>query len=312
MGNYHYYFAYPPHEQVDVNAPIGDTGAEGAELPQNTEAVRADIGMVQSELLKLLQSAELSEPRDSDAEFIGQVIRFESVDLDGNPVSSADLFKNNRITMVNAWGTWCAKCMEEMGDLAELHKRLREKGCGIVGVEYEPKPLEEVAGVARQVLEDNGVTYPNVIMPEPDPIFDRIGGFPSMFFVDSEGVILTYPITGAKVNLYETTVDKLLASETVEAAPATAQAAGDSGEYRVMVCDGDGNPVKGVALQLCDDTTCTLQKTGADGVATFAVEIPKAYEVHVAKAPEGYSSSDEIYSTPETFSDLNIVIEKAE
>jgi hypothetical protein len=42
------------------------------------------------------------------------------------------------------------------------------------------------------------------------------------------------------------------------------------------------------------------------------VEAPKVFDVHVLNVPEGYQSSDEAYSTLDTFSDLNIFIRRAE
>ena len=218
--------------------------------------------------------------------------------------------------MVNLWGSWCINCTKEMGDLAELHKRLQEKGCGIVGVEYERgESVEKMADTARKVFADNGVTYPNVWIPESNPIFAQAGGFPFSLFVDSEGKILTYPIKGAPadaMNAYESIFEKLLAGEAIVDSSETGSTKNESGEYRVVVYDTAGNPVKGAIVQLCDESTCSFQKTNAEGIAIFQVEAPKVYDVHVAKVPKGYQSSDEAYQTLDTFSDVNIFISKAE
>lgn len=93
--------------------------------------------------------------------------------------------------------------------------------------------------------------------------------------------------------------------------PAGGEAEGESREYRVIVSDRDGNPVEGAMIQLCDDTTCAFQPTDAEGVAAFAVEAQKAYEVHVLVAPEGYAPDENTYQTQDSYSDLSIVLEKA-
>ena len=320
QGDYHYFLVYAPDFVLDRLTSFYDEAADTGDYehsPQEMKAAAlADIDLVCSELLKTLQAAELFDPVDTAAEFIGQTVEFESVDLDGNVVKSADLFKDNKVTMVNLWGSWCINCVNEMAGLAELHKRLQEKGCGIVGVEYEHgEPMENMADTARKVLADNGVTYPNVWMPEGNPIFAQAGGYPFSLFVDSEGKILTYPIKGAPMNAteaYESTFEKLLAGEAIVDSPETGSTENESGEYRVFVYDTEGNPVKGVVVQLCDESTCSFQKTKADGIATFQVEAPKVYDVHVAKVPEGYQSGDETYQTLDTFSDVNIFISKAE
>ena len=312
-GDYHYFFmAYPVDEFLAKYDEAEDTGDYEIPPQEMKEAALADIRMIQSELLKQVQASELSEPVNTDKEFLDKIIDFESVDLDGNVVRSADLFRDNKITMVNIWGTWCVNCMNEMGKLAEIHKRLQEKGCGIVGVEYERDSIENVADTARQVLADNGVTYPNVIIPEDDPIFSQVKSYPFSIFVDSEGKILTYPIKGAAVEEYEPTFEKLLAGDAVEKSPETGATENDSGEYHVFVYDTEGNPVKGVVVQMCDEISCSFQKTKEDGMAVFQVEAPKVYDVHLGKVPEGYVSNDEAYKTLDTFCDVNIYISKAE
>ena len=65
-----------------------------------------------------------------------------------------------------------------------------------------------------------------------------------------------------------------------------------------------------ITQQFCDDTTCSLQKTKADGVATFEVEAQKVYEVHVLKAPEGYAADDTEYPAPETCGDVTITLRR--
>ena len=98
----------------------------------------------------------------------------------------------------------------------------------------------------------------------------------------------------------------------IEDSPGISMAENDSDEYRVFVCDTEGDPIAGVIVQLCDENTCSFQKTGADGVAIFRVDAPKVYEVHVGKVPEGYQGSDEIYKTLDTFCDVHISISKSE
>ena len=275
-----------------------------AELQEDTDAVRAAF-------VERLQTAELFAPVDSEASLPGQILSFETTDLDGNAVSSADLFKDNKITMVNLWGTWCTNCVGEMTELAEIHTRLQEKGCGVVGVEWERKPIDTMLDEVRAFLEEKGTNYPNVIMPQGNAILSQVSGFPTTFFVDSEGRILTIPISGALVDQYERTVDQLLSGEQVDTVTDAGAVKNDSGEYRVIVYDLEGNPVEGAVIQLCDDVTCAFQPTDANGVAVFSVAEEKAYDVHVLMAPEGYAPDEGEYKTLETYSDVNIFLEKA-
>ena len=140
------------------------------------------------------------------------VIEFQAKDLDGNIISSSELFKNNKITMINLWGLWCPYCVRETGELAELHKKFQTKGCGIIGVEAEPKYDEKTLNASRKFLQAEGVTYPNVLMPEDVKVFQEVMGYPTSFFVDNNGKILGEPIIGAQVNKYEPALDALLSN----------------------------------------------------------------------------------------------------
>ncbi|MBQ3478776.1 MAG: redoxin domain-containing protein [Clostridia bacterium] len=276
------------------------------------EAIRTDVELIQSALMQQLQTGEWVEPVDPSDRLIGQTLEFETTDLDGNPVKSADLFKDNRITMVNVWGSWCVNCINEMAKLAQLHHRLQEKGCGIVGLEFEQKPIEAVADTARAVMTANGTTYPNAIKPKGNPILDQFNSYPTTLFVDSEGRILTYPIIGAAVAKYEPTVEALLAGESADVVTGTGAVANGDNKYCVYVYDPDGNPVEGVFIQFCDDTTCSFQPTDANGRAEFSTDVEKAYEVHVLQAPEGYRQDERAYETLDSYSDVNIFLERAE
>ena len=88
--------------------------------------------------------------------------------------------------------------------------------------------------------------------------------------------------------------------------------ANGAGKYRVYACDPDGNPVEGAVIQFCDDTTCAFKPTDANGLAEFSVDAEKVYEVHVLKVPEGFRQDERSYETLDSYSDVNIFLEKAE
>ena len=67
-------------------------------------------------------------------------------------------------------------------------------------------------------------------------------------------------------------------------------------KFEVTVIDVDGNPVKGVMVQLCKDT-CVPAMTDENGVAIFSEEITDGYKLSVMSCPEGYeyTGDAEIY-----------------
>ena len=62
----------------------------------------------------------------------------------------------------------------------------------------------------------------------------------------------------------------------------------------VLVTDESGKAVAGAKVQLCDDKTCFVQVSGADGTAVFADLASGEYEVHILKVPEGFAKTKEV------------------
>ena len=257
---------------------------------------KSDVEQVNTRFLEILKNAELFTPVDPEAELIGKVIKFEANTLDGEKLSSSELFANNKITMINVWGTWCVFCVKEMSALAELHKRLQAKGCGIIGIEVEYSLDKDNV---KKFLEEKGVTFPNVIMPQnPGDVLGSVKAFPTSFFVDKDGNLLTYPIMGALIDEYEPTIDKLLA-----------KTANKENAFNIYLLNGN-EPVKGVLIQFCDDSICNVGETNSKGLVSFNVPAGKIYEVHVLKTPSGYKANSEIYKTQNIYGNIVINIEK--
>jgi len=290
----------------------------------------------------VLKNAEFYAPKNPMGELAGTQVTFETTDLDGNPVTSAQLFADNEITMINYWGTWCHFCVEEMPELAQIHTRLQEKGCGVIGI-LQDGVSPELIEKAKGIMEECGTNYPNVLLSGDMTILQTITSYPTTFFVDREGKILSNPISGARISQYEPTALSLLAqmqgteaaaeelteaaemaqtagnltgsttsAENTEGADANEAAANDLSVYRVVVTDENGDPVEGAAIQFCDDSSCSFGKTDAQGTAEFNMPEGTAYEIHILQAPEGYESTDRLFTTLDTYSDVNIVLKKAQ
>ena len=137
---------------------------------------------------------------------VGTKIEFETKDLDGNSVTSADLFAQNEVTMINVWATWCGPCIGELSELQQIHSRMQEKNCGIVGL-LTDADLE----AARRLVEENGVEYPVILAPDNLMEILPVNAYPTSYFVGRDGTVLDSAIVGAYVEKYEPTMEKLLA-----------------------------------------------------------------------------------------------------
>ncbi len=277
-----------------------------------------EFQVVCEKLLEAQEAADFYEPQDPEKRMAGKKLNFTTTSPDGTIYTSKELFGVNEITMVNCWGTWCPNCVNEMEDLARIHSSLQEKGCGVLGMEWEAENTDDVYEQGRSIMEDAGADYLNVLMP--DELAMQIYAYPTTFFVDREGTILSVPIVGANVDLYEPTLEKLLESvrtdeNGTEAGTSGTQDAGgsaaqsDDSMYQVRVTDGE-NPVEGVMIQFCDASTCSMAETDAEGLAKFDMPEGTDYEVHVLAVPDGYQDDEEVYHFESGAAELKITLQK--
>jgi len=266
---------------------------------------------VQNILIENLKNAEYYPPHIPGIELVGRTIRFETTDVDGNPVKSEDLFAAHAVIIINFWATWCNPCKRELEELGNIHRRMLEKDAAIVGYCND---ADEKLAECKSLIAEKNLTYVNLL--PAGTLYDDLGlqGIPTSIFVNREGKIITYPVIGAPTDLseYEKTFEKLLAQtaagiEPVQAAEAASE---KKNGYRVVVTDNDGAPVQGASLQFCSDTTCMMGRTDTEGAAFFETA-EGHYTVHVMKVPEGYLKNDEEYTAPETYGDVNVTLKKA-
>ena len=198
------------------NSQQGKSGTAAASANDSGNGKASNL----SEAGEASEAADETAHGDHAAETAGQTgagsaISFETTDLDGNPVSSADIFSRNRLTMVNIWGTFCGPCINEMPDLEILNQRLGNKGCGLVGVVIDAGGdyQMEVIRAAEEIIGDTGVSYLNLLPWEG--IDDQFPAqyIPTTYFVNANGNIVGEAAVGSRgADDYEALIDEALAA----------------------------------------------------------------------------------------------------
>ena len=288
---------------------------------------------------EILENTIFYQPENPNEKNIGTEVAFYTEDLYGNSVNSEDLFSANEITMVNIWATWCGHCIEELPQLEQIHNRLQNIGCGIIGV-LEDSNEDDAVEEAKQLIWDTGVTYPVVKMTDEMEEAFPSNALPTSYFVNRNGEIIGIPVEGALVDKYYEAVEDLLAGgtetdivttspgeipgvsdyESQNFIPASDENStypngasadrGNAAEYRIICVDENGQPVAGCTVQFCSDDTCLLGKTDENGIAAFQ-EPPGHYTVHLLKPPAGYAKDSTEYTAPEVYGDVIITLEAA-
>lgn len=118
----------------------------------------------------------------------------KTTDLNGEEVDSG-IFAENKLTVVNVWGTWCTPCVNEIPELEEVSKAYEGKGVAIKGLLYEMEAgvNDESRAAAEDILARAGAEYQQLTasqeMHESD-LLQGLQAFPTTYFVDSEGNII--------------------------------------------------------------------------------------------------------------------------
>lgn len=89
------------------------------------------------------------------------------------------------VTIIDFWGTWCGPCLLAMPDLQELYDTYHKQGLNVVGISVNDKP-----GKAERFIEKKGYGYQFLVQGEALAKKLNIDTFPTVYIVDSKGVIL--------------------------------------------------------------------------------------------------------------------------
>ncbi len=123
---------------------------------------------------------------------------FKTKTLDGREIDSS-IFKDNKLTMINIWATYCGPCIEEMSDIQKLYEEVKDENINVIGL-ISDTPDADNEELAKKILSKKGVKFDNIIPDEKimNNMLKDISGVPTTFFVDSEGNIIGEFVIGSK------------------------------------------------------------------------------------------------------------------
>ena len=107
----------------------------------------------------------------------GDILSFETTDLDGNTLTSDEIFADHKVTMINVWATWCGPCVGELPELQTLSEAFEAKECQIVGLCYDA--IEEgTIGEAKDILAEAGAGRVGMGIAPQTPLRTGRAAFP--------------------------------------------------------------------------------------------------------------------------------------
>ena len=148
----------------------------------------------------------------------GDKIAFSAKNLEGEQITDS-IFENNKLTMLNIWGTFCPPCIKEMPDLARLNEANKARGVEVVGIvidfaDRSGNVLAKQKKDADTIIAGTGADYKHIV-PSPAMMAGFLRGVqavPSTIFVDQSGKMVGEMYLGARSQKdWQKIIDDILA-----------------------------------------------------------------------------------------------------
>jgi thiol-disulfide isomerase/thioredoxin len=98
--------------------------------------------------------------------------------------------KKAKLTVVDAWATWCGPCMENFPHVVEMHKKYADKGLAVVSLCLDEPDKPKKVAAATAFLKSQKAAFTNLLLDEAQDIaFDKLDlqGIPAVFFYGPDG-----------------------------------------------------------------------------------------------------------------------------
>ena len=193
-GKYSYYLSVNSTADAETIEELKQTTVEITEKKD-----RPENGFALSEKSDLENTMAFSTDSQNVATDLSNL---QTVDIDGKEFSGKD-FSDYDLTMVNVFATWCSPCVQEIPDLAEIQKEMKDKGVNIVGVVTDTVDQtgenQEALEKAKLIRERSKAEY-LFLIPDKSNFNGRLSGiqaFPETFFVDKKAQIVGETYSGS-------------------------------------------------------------------------------------------------------------------
>jgi thiol-disulfide isomerase/thioredoxin len=143
---------------------------------------------VRNENFELPENNELTQLKEGY-----ETLAFSFPDINGNIISISDSTFQDKIVLVQLFGTWCANCMDETNFLAPWYEENKDKGIEVVALAFESKPdFDYAVGRLKKHAERFDVPYPQLIAgvsikeeaAKSLPALKEVLAFPTLIYMD--------------------------------------------------------------------------------------------------------------------------------
>ncbi|MBN3583937.1 TlpA family protein disulfide reductase [Algoriphagus aestuarii] len=168
----------------------------GSESASGNVSGRFRSGPIYFQTFRAFRNADFELPENNELTQLKdgfETLDFSFPDINGKVISLSDSIFQDKIVLVQLFGTWCANCMDETNFLASWYEENKDKGIEIVALAFESKPeFEYAVGRLKKHAERFDVPYPQLIAGVSNkekaalslPALKEVLAFPTLIYMD--------------------------------------------------------------------------------------------------------------------------------
>ena len=127
-----------------------------------------------------------------------QYIPFRGKMSDNTYLALSDVIKQNKLTLLDFWATWCGPCIKELPVIVQLYNDYKDKGLEIISIS-----IDNNEQVWQSFIQKNNMSWLQVISKkgESDDIGKLYGvsAIPYMVLINSNGEVIATNIRGQEL-----------------------------------------------------------------------------------------------------------------
>lgn len=165
------------------------TGEKPSDAKKTSPAPAEKSDPKGSDEAKKDKPVSLDSPSSSPADGSSSKISLTTVDYHGFLKNIAQN-RTAKLTMVDAWATWCGPCKENFPHVVMMHKKYAGRGLAVASLSLDDASKPQKIAEATKFLESQNAAFPNYVMTEKlEDACEKlnINGIPAVFVFGPDG-----------------------------------------------------------------------------------------------------------------------------
>jgi thiol-disulfide isomerase/thioredoxin len=109
-----------------------------------------------------------------------------------------DIVLQNKLTLVDFWGSWCTPCREEIPNLKKVYEAFKDKGFSIISVAFEINRNAWLNALKQEKMPWIQVSQVKNRGEEASILYD-VNGVPASILIDGNGKIVAINLPGSRI-----------------------------------------------------------------------------------------------------------------